>query len=158
MANTPTKFSKYCELHGPGTHKVLLTQARKMKSAWNSKVADAKHQAYKAKKDLHAIFNKMVEEHVSNKKHAGDKKRKHENKDNDTKSTNDEIFNIEVVHHKSSLDFNNPNIKCYDYENENTTDDDDDYDPYDDVLGRLVVCNEERVQLWRRTRTTSLAA
>ena len=37
MANMPTKFSKYCELHGPGTHttgkcKVLLAQVGKMNS------------------------------------------------------------------------------------------------------------------------------
>ena len=105
-----------------------------MPSHWNNKDTNAKHHAYKAKK---------MKKVISDKKHSGRTKRKCEDKDDDTKSTHDKNFNIEMVQHKSSLDFDNPNIKCYDYENENT-DDDDDYDPYDDVLGRLVVCDKDK--------------
>ncbi len=115
----PTKFSKYCELHGPGTHstgecKVLIGQAKKMKAAWTNKDGEAKRNAFKKKQEMNAIFDDMVKTHVEKKKAATTRAKAYED-DDGNESPNDEAFNIDKFSNPKVLDYENTADTDYDY-------------------------------------------
>ena len=67
-----SKPNKWCVLHNTNKHdtnecKVLLAQAERMRAMWKAKNPDVKHQQDKKKKDMHALIDEMLAEHIQSK-------------------------------------------------------------------------------------------
>ena len=101
-----SKTGKYCHYHRTTDHdfsecKVMIAQAERMRAAWQTKSPTVKNQQNKKKKDLHAILDEIVEEHVRKKMAACkindkvDTESESEN-DDEQKSVRDENFTCDL--------------------------------------------------------------